>query len=130
MKKSKIVIIFLIAVVFIMVVSICAKKGNKLNEQKCTMFSGGSYDLIFETNGGTKIDSLSVCIACSPDSYVDIPTTEKKGYTFDGWYFDKELTKKVETKSTLDITPIQNKDKNDCLTGYKDITLYAKWLKK
>ena len=49
---------------------------------------------------------------------------------FEGWYYDADFTKKVEATSSLDITPVPEYDKNDktCVVGYKNITLYARWL--
>lgn len=67
------------------------------------------YTLTFYTDGGSEIDSLEVRegTKVSLDKYV----SEKAGYKFDGWYSDKELTKKV-TEITIN----------------KDITVYAKWV--
>ena len=104
------------------------KKTKKEKTEKCIPFTGGSFTLIFNTDSDNKIDNMSVCIACSPDSYKDLPTSSKEGYTFEGWYYDKELTKKVESKNTKDIRPIPKKDK-DCIVGYEDINLYAKYNK-
>lgn len=67
--------------------------------------------LTFETNGGSKIAS----IIASKDSIINIdqykPT--KDGFTFDGWYKDKELQEKV-TQVKLS----------------EDMTVYAKWVEK
>ena len=67
------------------------------------------YTLTFDANGGSAVDSLEVKkgTKVSLDKYV----SEKTGYKFDGWYSDKELTKKV-TEITLN----------------KDTTIYAKWV--
>ena len=67
------------------------------------------YTLMFETNGGSEIKSVSKVKNTTVDLSKYI--TSKEGYSFDGWYTDKELTKKV--------TEIK-------MTG--DITLYAKWV--
>lgn len=48
----------------------------------------------------------------------------KDGYKFMGWFNDKELTSKVS-----DLTFVQKFDENNCLVGYEDITVYAKWEK-
>jgi|GEM_PF-6033867 len=67
------------------------------------------YTLTFETNGGSKINSVSKVrnTTVNLSKYI----TTKEGYSFDGWFTDKELTKKVdEIKMT------------------SDITLYAKWV--
>ncbi len=70
---------------------------------------GSSYCTIkFDTDGGTTVSNQRVkknSVAKAPEA----PT--KDGFTFDGWYTDKELTKEYDfaTKVT------------------KSITLYAKW---
>ena len=80
--------------------------------------SGGSrgysvtntYTITFETNGGSKIQSTNV----EKNKTVTEPSAPTKdGYTFDGWYTDKELTSayNFNTKVT------------------KAFTLYAKWAK-
>lgn len=67
-----------------------------------------SYTVTFDTQGGSKIDSIKV----KRNSVVDEPEAPTKdGYTFEGWYTDKECTEAYDfdTKVT------------------KNITLYAKW---
>ena len=69
-----------------------------------------TYTVKFETNEGSKIDSVKV----TRNKTAQEPTAPtKEGYTFNGWYTDKELTKvyDFETKVT------------------KSFTLYAKWEK-
>jgi len=70
--------------------------------------SSVSYNVKFNTNGGNSIKTLSVkknnAIA-KPDSPV------KNGFTFEGWYTDKELTKEYDFSTKVT----------------KNITLYAKW---
>ncbi|MBR4880134.1 MAG: S-layer homology domain-containing protein [Clostridia bacterium] len=69
------------------------------------------YTVTFDTNGGNKLDSVKV-IRNAVIGKVETPV--KAGFTFDGWYLDKELTKKA--------------DLNAKVTA--DMTLYAKWVKK
>lgn len=66
------------------------------------------YTLTFETNGGTNVSSVSKVRNTTVDLSKYI--TKKDGYSFEGWYTDKELTKKV-TKIKMT----------------ENITLYAKW---
>ncbi len=99
---------------------------RKDDDEKCQSITGGSFSLIFDVENGTTIDNINVCIACSPESYDDIPTPTKEKYVFEGWYYDKELSRKVEANNTKDIQPIPKKE-NDCIIGYEDITLYAKF---
>lgn len=76
--------------------------------------SGGSgasgYTLTFVTNGGSAVDKVTK----EKNTTIDLSAyiTTREGYTFDGWYADKDLTEKV-TSVKLD--------------GSK--TVYAKWTK-
>ena len=72
---------------------------------------GGSvstYTVKFETNGGSEIKDVSVSRG-NKLTKPDAPT--KNGYTFDGWYTDKELTVAYDFNATV----------------VKNLTLYAKW---
>ena len=81
-------------------------------------YSGGGggggttrYTVSFETNGGSKITSQSV----TRNTAMKEPTAPTKdGYTFDGWYSDKEL------KTAYDFSAKVT----------KSFTLYAKWTEK
>ena len=64
-----------------------------------------TYTVHFETDGGTAVRDMIVSVIERP------PSTEKKGYTFEGWYTDKNFTEKVTFP--YEVTAEQ--------------TLYAKW---
>ena len=64
-----------------------------------------TYTVHFETDGGTAVGDMTVSVIERS------PSTEKKGYTFDGWYTDKNFTEKVTFP--YEVTKAQ--------------TLYAKW---
>ena len=74
--------------------------------------SGGSasttYTLTFETNGGSAISKVTKNKGTTIDLAQYVPT--KSGATFEGWYADKGLTKKI-TSVKLDA----------------NTTVYAKW---
>lgn len=73
--------------------------------------SGGSstkYTLTFETNGGSKIDSVTKASGTTIQLGTYVP--QRAGYSLLGWYTDKELKNKV-TQVTLT----------------KDMTVYAGW---
>lgn len=74
--------------------------------------SGGSasttYTLTFETNGGNAISKVTKNKGTTIDLAQYVPT--KSGATFEGWYADKGLTKKI-TSVKLDA----------------NTTVYAKW---
>ncbi len=105
-------------------------KKDSPEKKECNSIDGGSFNLIFNTNGGKEISSMNICIVCSPDSYKSIPTPVRDGYNFGGWYYDKELTKKIEFTSTKDFEVIPEYDSNKCIIGYKDIEIFAKWIEK
>lgn len=74
---------------------------------------GGSvvsqFTIKFETNGGSKIDSVKI----EKNGFLTEPVAPtKEGFTFDGWYTDKELTKKYDFSEEVT----------------KSFTLYAKWI--
>jgi len=74
--------------------------------------SGGGgvsrYTVKFESNGGSNVASKTV----RRNTVVEAPEVPTKdGYTFDGWYTDKELTKAYDFSAKVT----------------KGFTLYAKW---
>ena len=69
-------------------------------------FDGIEREYVFETNGGTSIDSITT-------TYLEtLPTTTKDGYHFMGWYTDAEFTGKPVTAPYWGT----------------QTTLYAKWI--
>ena len=87
----------------------------KATYTKITSGGGGggvsTYTLTFDTNGGSKIDSVSKVSGAAIDLTGYVPT--KAGYDFDGWYSDAKLTNKV---TSVKLT--------------KNMTVYAKWTEK
>jgi len=124
MKKYKYLIIVIIILIIIGTFLII----KKINKRECEMYTGGGFTLIYNTNSNEKINDVHICIACSPDSYEELPTPKKDGYIFDGWYYDKNFKSKVYGTSTMNINP-KAKKVDGCAVGYKDITIYAKWKK-
>lgn len=79
--------------------------------------------IFFETNGGSREEHISLV---SPvDSRLPIPT--KNDETFTGWYYDKELKKRVVTDyvEEVELGPSE-KDENGCFIA-PQVTLYAGW---
>ena len=75
--------------------------------------SGGSvffWNLKFDTNGGSKIDTVTKWEYSTIDLDEYVP--EKEGYKFVGWYADEDLTKKIDEVYLT-----------------QDTTVYAKWEK-
>ena len=88
----------------------------KATYTKITSGGGGgggisTYTLTFDTNGGSKIDSVSKAGGATIDLAGHIPT--RAGYDFDGWYSDAKLTAKI---TSVKLT--------------KNMTVYAKWTEK
>ena len=81
---------------------------------KITSGGGGgvsTYTLTFDTNGGSKIDSVSKTSGTTIDLTEYVPTRTR--YDFDGWYSDAKLTAKI---TSVKLT--------------KNMTVYAKWAEK
>ena len=75
--------------------------------------SGGSvffWELKFDTNGGSKIDTVTEWEYSTIDLDEYVP--EKEGYKFVGWYADEDLTKEIDEVYLT-----------------QDTTVYAKWEK-
>ena len=98
--------------------------------------SAAKYTVKFETNGAAAIDSVTVVSGIAATA----PTAPvKEGFTFGGWYTDKELTKpyafteKVSANITLYAKWIENqsssdvKEFSDVNSGawYSDAVIYA-----
>ena len=67
-----------------------------------------THTVTFETNDGSKVEALEVEDGAKATKPTD-PT--KEGYTFDGWYSDKDLTKAFDFATAITA----------------DTTVYAKW---
>ena len=67
-----------------------------------------SCTVVFESNGGTKINSKKVE---KGSQLSDLPVPEKEGFEFEGWYTDAACTVKFELGTKI----------------VEDITLFAKW---
>ncbi len=68
-----------------------------------------SFEVFFDTMGGSEIDAITVDLA-DPVSAPDDPV--KEGYVFDGWYLDENYRNAYDFANPI--------------TG--DLTLYAKWV--
>ena len=75
-----------------------------------------NYTVTYEVNGGSKVDSETV----KKDALFTKPKDPSRtGYTFAGWYTDKELTQAYDfaTPATSDITLYAKWEKNGATTG-------------
>ena len=97
---------------------------------RCPNYTGGSLEIIYNTNGGNKLESTKYCGGCNPENQPKtLSTPTKSGYMFDGWYYDEALTKKVEGTSPSDVKSSGYYDSNGCYISNNKVTLYAKWIK-
>lgn len=101
---------------------------ERIKKEECSQYTGGSFNIKLNSNDENDITSLNVGVGTDADSYQDLPIPVREGFSFDGWYYDVELNNKVDITNSKDITPIPEYDNKNCLIGYKDIELYAKWI--
>ena len=94
-----------------------AEGGNQVTEVKSdkdiTLYAHwkqNTYTITFDSQGGSDVEAKTVS---AEDTVTDLPTPERKGYTFDGWYDAAEDGNKVTEVKTD-----------------KDVTLYAHWTEK
>ena len=80
---------------------------NPLNRPVAWSYSGEEHTYIFDTNGGTSIDSIVTSIA------IMLPTPKKEGMYFVGWYDNVACEGDALTSSYYSAT---------------NHTLYAKWM--
>ena len=80
----------------------------------------GGYTIIFYSNGGSSVASQGAKLGTIPNP---LPTPTRSGYTFAGWYIDKNLTKKIVTAN--DVRTYYKTDSYGCKYSYADF--YAKW---
>ena len=97
----------------------------------CRIWQIGKDEIIYNTNGGNKLESTKYCGGCNPENQPKtLSTPTKSGYIFDGWYYDEALTKKVEGTSPSNVKSSGHYDSNGCYIPDNKVTLYAKWSKK
>ncbi len=129
MKKS---FILLLITLLISMFSDCYADAFMIDNVCSNPFSDKTRVVIkFETNGGPKINDLNYCSSCGTGSF-NLPIPVRAGYTFEGWYTDIGLTKKVNNKfiKSIDgkaLTIIPDGTGCNVRTGYTH--LYAKWEK-
>lgn len=99
MKKLQ---VLLIIIIMLFSLASCEKQID-VEEQK--------YSVIFIENGGTDVEDIQDIEA---GSSVQLPSTNREGYSFDGWYTSKKFISGTEVTSETKIG--------------KNLTLYAKWV--
>ena len=108
-------------------VDVFAKWTKKETTKKCNTKVNNKYTLTYQVSNGQNV-TKEISVGCNDNPA--IINLERNGYVFAGWYYDSALTKKVETENTSDIKVSKKYDKNNCHIGYKNVTLYPKWIEK
>lgn len=74
-------------------------------------FAQSSYTITFDANGGTVTTASK--IVTNGNTYGDLPTPTRSGYSFDGWFTSASGGTQITSSSTVNLTD--------------DQTLYAHW---
>ena len=139
MKKKYMIILSIFLVTSIVTISIVLKiKPNTKNsvhtnvvkplvkkEEKCKEVDN-KYKVILVTNNDNKVENIETCTTCEDKELTNL---SKEGFDFDGWYYDSDFKTKINSNKIKELIKKEKKEKN-CLVGYEDITLYAKWNEK
>ncbi len=104
------------------------KTGSDSDTSYICHMSVSPYKIVYNTNGGNKIESFSHCGGCAYAEVPMLPVPKRNGYKFDGWYYDKSLKNKVTVGNALDVTYTKRYDEKGCVTQ-DTVNLYAKWKK-
>ena len=108
-------------------VDVFAKWTKKEITKTCNAKVNNKYTLTYKVSNSQNL-TKKICVGCNDNP--SLINLERNGYVFAGWYYDSALTKKVETENTSDIKVSKKYDKNNCHIGYKNVTLYPKWIEK
>ena len=82
------------------------------NQTLYPCYTANTYTITFDKNTGDTLATTSKEIVFD-QNYGELPTPEKTGYTFIGWYTDPEYGEKIESTTKMDIS--------------NNHTLYAHW---
>ena len=101
----------------------------KWEDVTCPKYEGEGVLVTFNTYGGTKIDSVRVCVDCEYEEGTapKVETPTKDGYVFGGWYYDPEFVIEYIGEDLTTINKEAVLDENDCVKSYKNVDLYAKF---
>ena len=98
----------------------CTINNNKI--VKCPELIEDSFNINFHTDGGSEIKSILYKVS----SDINIEDPVKEGYRFAGWFYEESFLNKFSGI----IIPNYTRDSNGCENGFRDIDLYALWIKK
>ncbi len=115
----------LLVIITILFLCSCSNK-EVSNVVSCPEFYKNSYKILLYSDGKV-LDEKEVCTYCETNETIELPTPVKKGYVFNGWYYDELFLNKVDE---LNIKPNIKRDKNGCDYSYNDVKLHALWIEK
>ena len=128
---KKIVIILLVLIgCFIFFYIFNKKEKNKETIVDCDVFQNNPYKIIFHSNGGPEVETVEICEDCPRDENNLLPVLTRKGYNFEGWFYDEYYLMKVNVRTIDELEISIARDDDGCDYKYKDIDLYALWTKK
>lgn len=112
MEKKKKIILIILAILLLIgitigIICLIKNKDGKDDGGKPTPKAVDKITIEFDTDGGSKVESITF----NKGDAVELPATEKEGYTFEGWYNGSEL---VDNEATSKLTA-------------KTVFLKAKW---
>lgn len=124
---------FILLFSFFVSILLITEKVYAFSDKSCGIIFGKKIvvNIKFDTDGAQKINDLYYCYNCGSSKF-KLPTPKRKGYKFDGWYTDKNYTKKLnnifnkdEDGKMIEIIP----DELGCNVTKAHTTIYAKWQK-
>ena len=106
----------------------CSKKES--NVIVCPEFYKNTYKIVFDSQGGSTVESIKICSTCENNETSTLPEPTRKGYEFGGWYYDEIFLSKADVKTVDELELKRYQDKKGCDIKIKDINLYALWIEK
>lgn len=128
--KKKIILIIVMLLIIVVLLIFQKKEVNKDKIGDCNVFQNNPYRVIFHSNGGPEVETVEICDTCERSEDNKLPVLAKKDYYFGGWYYDSLFLMKADVKTIDELELSIEKDVNGCDYKYKDIELYALWIKK
>lgn len=91
--------------------------------------SAKNFNIVLNANSGEFAPNINnvinQCVGCQANTTIPSPT--KRGYVFDGWYYDKAFNKQLSGNQSNRVEKVEKKDTAGCVIGYENVYLYAKW---
>ena len=128
--KKKIILIIVIVLVIIGLLVFQKKEVKKDILSDCNVFQNNAYKIVFHSNDGPEVETIEMCDTCERSEDNKLPVLARKGYDFGGWYYDSLFLSKADVKTVDELEVPIEKDVNGCDYRFKDIDLYALWVKK